>query len=176
MEGLMMIAVRQIRESDVNQGDLVFIRHIQKSYKTGWYRKVRTQDVIKGETSYNKVCYVLEIPVHKDFNANSDDGSRREQDTYLMMDSSVREYGVGENTYVKTDFRRTAKYEILACLKGVSSVTVPCRLIKQNYSLPFKDWIADSRSIITFNFRNMLDKYHKEVKKDAYEELAEEFI
>ncbi len=171
-----MVVVKQIKECDVNQGDLVFIRHIQKSYKTGWYRKVRTQDVIKGETSYNKVCYVLEIPVHKDFNANSNDGSRREQDTYLMMDSSVREYGAGDSKYAKTDFRRIDKYEILACLKGISSVILPGKLIKQNCSLPFKDWIADSRSIVTTNFRNMIDKYHKEVKQDAYEELVEEFI
>lgn len=171
-----MPLVNSIKVSDIHQGDLVFIRHLDKPYKTGWWRKVRCADIDKGYSNYGKVCYVLEIPVHKAFHLHTNDGSRQELDTYLMKEETVR----GLN---KADIKANgpkygpAKYEILACVKGVLSVKAGALLTKKDSSLLRLSDFEDNRSLVTPAYEIMANQYFLAAHKlSDYQQLAEDLI
>lgn len=163
-----MIIVNHIRESEVNQGDLVYICHWSKPYKSGWWRQVRCSDVRKGEDRFGKVCYVLEIPTHEDYKDNQEDGSRRESGTYLMTQETVRKRSA-PNIEIK--------YEILACLKGVTSVIAPSILKNDMASLLRLKDIQDDRSLITKHYKSMTERYYSSVEQiNRYERLTDELV
>lgn len=155
-----MIIKDEIRESKVNQGDLVFIYHKTKPYKTGWWRKIR-----EGSTKNDLIYYILEKPMHKDFNIENEINSVSHTELGLcVMKSSTIRY--------------CAKYEIMADIKGVNSVFLTTRgyhladvLYKSSYNI---DEIKDN-VIITERFKKLLDLYIPKKVSDI-ELLSKELI
>ena len=144
-----MIIKDEIRESKVNQGDLVFIYHKTKPYKTGWWRKIR-----EGSTKNDLIYYILEKPMHKDFNIENEinSASHTELGLCVMKNSTIR-YCAANGI---------DKYEIMADIKGVHSVFLSTRgyhladvLYKSNYDI---DEDKDN-VIITKRFKKLIDLY-----------------
>lgn len=164
----MVTLINGIRESLVDQGDLVFIFHWTKPYKTGWWRKIKYKDAEKDERGSGKICYVLEIPVHKDYKDNKDDGSRIESGLYLMSQENVKRASIA-------DFE--LKYEILACLKGVTSVVAPSILKKDMASLLQLKDIQDDRSFVTKHYEAMVKRYYASIEElTRYERLTDDLM
>ena len=107
--------VNKICEENVTQGDLVFIIHKEKPIKSGWWRKVRG-----GKPSNKNTIYILEKPIHKDFNLSHEDviNSRVEHGMCIMKQNSLS-YGINV----------LKKFEILIDAKGVSQVFI----LQNNY-------------------------------------------
>ncbi|WP_252251215.1 hypothetical protein [Clostridium sp. VAP52] len=104
----------RIEEKNIWQGNLIFLIHKEKPTKTGWWRKIRTED--------KEIIYLLEQPMHKDFNLDNEEikDSRidRRIKTCVMKDSTLR-YG-----QVKLD-----KFDVLASAGAISQMFI----IQNNY-------------------------------------------
>lgn len=144
-----MIIKDEIRESKVAQGDLVFIHHKIKPYKTGWWRKIR-----EGSTKNNVLYYILEKPMHKNFDINIEISSASHTELGLcVMKSSTIRYCESNNI---------DKYEIMADIRGVHSVFITNRgyhlidvLHKSSYNV---DEDKDN-VIITKRFKKLIELY-----------------
>ena len=107
--------VNKIYEENVSLGDLVFIIHKEKPVKNGWWRKVRY-----GKTSNKNIIYILEKPIHKDFNLSHKDiiNSRVEHGMCIMKQNSLS-YGINV----------LKKFEILINTKGIAQAFI----LQNNY-------------------------------------------
>ena len=140
-----MIIKDEIREVNVAQGDLVFIFHKEKPYKTGWWRKVR-----EGSSKNNLIYYVLEKPMHKDFDTTTDLQAHKELNLYVMRDSTIKWY----------EKHKSNKYEIMADIRGVHNVflsTRGCRLVDILYYASYEVDEDKDDVIITKRFKKLLD-------------------
>ena len=147
--------VGEIRESAIAQGDLVLIINNERPTKSGFWRKMR-----EGETADNKVYYILEKPIHKDFDTNDKDlkHTHKENGLFVMKGTTMR-YDAN-------------KYNILADIRGTDVV----KLVQDNYSLDSID-INSSNVKYTKDFIEFLEIY-KRVNKPvrALELVATNYI
>lgn len=137
-----------IKENEVNIGDLVFIHHISKPHKSGWWRKV----VIEDKTDTYR--YVLEKPVCEDYYKNEEDVNTTVMGTDIPSMLSVT-LELGSNLYYnsKGDLHlekrpkyKPSYYDILILAKGEMSSAVS----HWNYNLN-KVYIYSNKDIIFSN-------------------------
>lgn len=159
-----MIIKNFIKECKVSQGDLVFIFHKTKPYKSGWWRKIR-----EGSSENNKIYYILEKPMHKGFNIDiASVNSHSEKGLCVMTDKTLKS-GIEYN-----------KYEIMADVRGVDCVL----LSANNYNLTNlinsnTDYIDENRDniVITERFKSLLQLYNpQKTKVSDIEVLAGDLI
>jgi hypothetical protein len=100
-----------ITEGKVAQGDLVFILHNTKPEKSGWWRKVR-----QGETDDKTVLYVLEKPIHKDFDLSLPSIKRTHIESgFCVMNTNTVKCGIEDDKYtILIDSRGIAQAFITA--------------------------------------------------------------
>lgn len=148
-----------IKDRHIAQGDLVFINHITKPTKTGWWRKLRI-----GEAKNNVVMYVLEKPMHKDYNFETElINCHTENGLCVMAPKTLTE---GIDGY-------KPKYEILAYVRGYDAVN----LVKENYDLGSKIFTClfedEQNVIVTKKFLELRKHYAaKEERCSEMESLA----
>ena len=100
-----------IRITNIPQGALVLILNKERPTKSGWWRKVR-EKVYTGKYSNCETLFVLEKPVHKDFEPDDPNLSEtHKEDGFFVMTTTTLKDGVA-----------TGKYSILCCLCGTTSV------------------------------------------------------
>ncbi len=122
-----MIIRQDFNEISIPFGSLVFIRHIEKPYKTGWWLKTKNYN---NEDECKKFgIYVLVKPV-TDFERVSDK-SRCEHGKFIMKGSTL------QNNYLYN-----YKYEIMATIVGVESVIFQ----EDNYKLTSRIFWAKAYS------------------------------
>lgn len=142
-----MIIKNEIREVNVAQGDLVFIYHKEKPYKTGWWRKVR-----EGSSKNNLIYYVLEKPMHKDFDNTADLQAHKELNLYVMKDSTIK----------WCEKYKPNKYEIMADIRGIHNVFVSTRgyrLVDVLYYASNNITEDKNNVIITKRFKKLIELY-----------------
>jgi len=129
-------AEEKIRESKVAQGDLVFIIHRDKDYKSGWYRKLRTHT--------DEIVFVLESPVTlKPFEVT--DNSRVEDRKYVIRNLTIRE--------------DPEKYKIIIDARGVGSSVIATNGYRIIDAMSFVS-NAKNKADITFT-EEAVDLYYK---------------
>lgn len=160
-----MIIKDEIRESKVAQGDLVFIYHKIKPYKTGQWRKIR-----EGSTKNNVLYYILEKPMHKNFNINAEINSASHTELGLcVMKSSTIRY---------CEVNNIDKYEIMADIRGVHSVFITKRgyhLANVLYNSSYEMNEDQDDVIITKRFKKLIDIYLP-TKESDIQRLAKQLI
>lgn len=147
----------KIEEQYIHQGDLVFLVNTEKPLKTGFYRKVRDY------SSTEEVCYILEKPLHKNFNAEDETlvSSRKEKGIFIMRAKTVRNDKYYNNNYV-----------LLAVIRGVDTIL----LMQNNYDLTKID--AESKNTCVDSlFINFVQEYEKRnVVQNKIFEIAKNLI
>ena len=151
-----MIIKDCIRETKVAQGDLVFIYHKTKPYKTGWWRKIRS-----GSGEDKIIYYILEKPMHKNFNmAKASVQSHVEKELCLMTDKTLKN-GIEHD-----------KYEILADVRGVQSVSLSTRGYQLKDRLfTSKIHVAEDKEniFVTKRFEELIELYGR--KKEQLSDI-----
>lgn len=142
----MMVVKDIIKECKIAQGDLVFIYHKTKPFKTGWWRKIR-----EGSTENRMIYYILEKPMHKDFNIEKASvKSHVEKGLCIMSPMSVTNGAVMD------------KYEILADIRGIDSVYLSSRGYQLCDVLNESNRRIDEEKdniVITKRFKELLELY-----------------
>lgn len=136
--------LNKIKDSAISQGDLVLIIHNTKPLKSGFWRKLR-----EGDAGNNTIFYVLEKPLHKNFDMKASElsSSRTEKGFFVMKDTTVK------NDYDK-------KYNIIADVRGTDAM----KLVMDDYDLNSID--LDSKNVkITDDFMKFMEIYNAANKK-----------
>lgn len=142
----MIIEKEDISNESIKLGDLFFILHTSKPMKTGWYRKVRTDNI-------GVDCFVVfEKSVHPNFNAEdkSLSHSRRTDGIFHMLDTTLKS---------------TKSYKILVKATGIMAT----RILMNDYKVPFtsKEELSKALDIsISENGLYVLDKLHLFIEED----------
>lgn len=104
-------AVNFIEESYIPQGSLCLILNEARPTKSGWWRKVKESEC-KSKYGNVETLYVLEKPIHKDF--DSEDPliakTHKEQGLFVMNKTSLK------------NGLKDGKYRMLCCIWGTDSV------------------------------------------------------
>jgi hypothetical protein len=158
-----MIIKDNIRESSIAQGDLVFIYHKTKPSKTGWWRKIR-----EGSTDNKTIYYILEKPMHKDFDIKYEiETTHTENGFCVMTDKTLKE---GEHY----------KYEILADIRGSHNILLSSNGYKLNDNMFLqKSIIPEDKDnvIVTNKFIELIKLYKPQKKKiSEIENLVENLL
>ena len=154
-----------LEENYISRGSLVFIYHREKPEKTGWWRKLVNRDV--KENLNNEVVYVLEKPLHKDFNLGKEliNKSRIENNTCVMKSTTV--------AYSQKNNKGT--YELLCEVSGSETYS----LIKSDYSLKWFDedkFFNNNNIKYTERFEELVNYYQNEIKNNELMNLSKNLI
>lgn len=139
---------KELFETSVNLGDLVFIVNTKHPTKSGWWRKLKINS-----TTY----YVLEKSVHKDFNI---------EDTSLQTTHRIDEYFVMKPTTVRM---YKDKYLLLVDVGGIQSI----ELVKNGYDFDSMDLKSDD-VIYTKEFEEFMKYYQASKEGSKYKSILED--
>lgn len=140
-----------IREKHIHQGNLIFMVHRDHLTKSGWWRKVYDNP--------NGVYYILEKPVHKDYDI--DDESLKEthkKDNFFIIKANTINYE--QNRGDKN------KYQILVSVSGTEVVD----LVLHNYDINNLDMLSTNVTFVP-KFEEFL-KYYNDISKDNIFQLV----
>lgn len=146
--------LERIKEKSIAQGDLVLIINNVRPKKSGFWRKIR-----EGKSGDKNIYYILEKPLHKNFNIEDEELKKThiENGLFVMKSSTVS--------------FDSCKYNILLDIRGTDAVD----LVINNYDLNSIN-LKSHNVEYTSDFVEFMKFYNKNNIKNKLQEIAEMFI
>lgn len=142
---------KELFETSVNLGDLVFIVNTKHPTKSGWWRKLKINST-KSET-----YYVLEKSIHKDFDT---------EDTSLQITHKIDGYFVMKPNTIRTNKN---KYLLLVDVGGIQNI----ELVKNEYDFDLIDLKSDD-VVYTKEFEDFMKYYQASKEESKYKSILED--